>query len=63
MLYFELISVSGANADQAQRRFFVKRPYIICHMTVSVDGAVTGDFLANPLAAPATEVYYEINRE
>ena len=25
MLYFELISVSGASADQAQRRFFVKR--------------------------------------
>lgn len=41
----------------------MNRPYIICHMTVSVDGAATGDFLANPLAAPATEVYYEINRE
>jgi len=38
------------------------RPYIICHMTVSLDGKVTGDFLGEPACAAATDVYYEINR-
>ena len=40
----------------------MNRPYIICHMTTSVDGKVTGDFLSCPEAAAATELYYEINR-
>lgn len=40
----------------------MNRPYIICHMVTSVDGAVTGDFLFRPECQAATEVYYEINR-
>lgn len=39
------------------------RPYIICHMTVSLDGKVTGAFLKRPEAATAAEIYYEINRD
>lgn len=39
------------------------RPYIICHMVTSIDGKVTGDFLYHPESEPATEVYYQINRD
>ena len=39
------------------------RPKIICHMTTSLDGKVTGEFLSHPASGTATEVYYEINRE
>lgn len=39
-----------------------ERPYIICHMTTSIDGKVTGEFLETAEATPAIEVYYEINR-
>ena len=38
------------------------RPYIICHMVTSIDAKVTGDFLSLPASEPATEVYYQINR-
>lgn len=41
----------------------MKRPYIICHMTASLDGKVTGNFLFRQECAPATEIYYEINRK
>ena len=41
----------------------MRRPYIVCHMTVSVDGKVTGSFLRCPETEAASEVYYEINRE
>ena len=27
------------------------RPYIICHMVMSIDGKVTGDFLSRPESA------------
>ncbi len=40
----------------------MQRPYIICHMVMSVDGKVTGDFLFRPETQRATELYYEINR-
>lgn len=40
----------------------MERPYIICHMTTSLDGKVTGNFLRRPDHAKASEVYYEINR-
>lgn len=40
----------------------MNRPYIICHMTMSIDGKVTGDFLFREECSKATEVYYEINR-
>lgn len=38
------------------------RPYIICHMTASIDGKVTGEFLSAPGCEAAVETYYEINR-
>lgn len=41
----------------------MNRPYIICHMTTSIDGKVTGDFLSSPECERAVEIYYEINRD
>ncbi len=41
----------------------MNRPYIICHMTTSIDGKVTGDFLSSPESANAIDVYYQINRD
>ncbi len=41
----------------------MNRPYIICHMTTSIDGKVTGDFLSLPESANALAVYYQINRD
>lgn len=41
----------------------MKRPYIICHMAVSLDGKVTGDFLQTEAALKSTEIYYKINSE
>jgi len=40
----------------------MNRPYVICHMTVSLDGKVTGEHLIRSNHSPASEVYYEINR-
>ena len=39
------------------------RPYVICHMTTSIDGKVTGSFLGRKECIPATEEYYRLNRE
>lgn len=39
------------------------RPYVICHMTISIDGKVTGSFLSREECVPATEEYYRLNRE
>lgn len=39
------------------------KPYIICHMTMSIDGKVTGDFLTRKECEKAIEWYYEMNRE
>lgn len=39
------------------------RPYIICHMTTSLDGKVTGNFLSCPECESVCEEYYRINRE
>lgn len=41
----------------------MNRPYIICHMTMSLDGKVTGDFLQRPEHAGVSEIYYQINRD
>lgn len=41
----------------------MSKPYIICHMVVSIDGKVTGEFLSSPESAPACDVYYKIHRE
>ena len=40
----------------------MNRPYVICHMTISLDGKVTGEHLARANHSPVSEVYYEINR-
>ncbi len=40
----------------------MERPYIICHMLISIDGKVTGDFLARKETEAATTLYYEKNR-
>ena len=40
----------------------MNHPYVICHMTVSLDGKVTGEHLVRSNHSPASEVYYEINR-
>jgi len=39
------------------------QPYVICHMTTSIDGKVTGSFLGREECVPATEEYYRLNRE
>lgn len=41
----------------------MSKPYIICHMVMSIDGRVTGDFLFRPECKSATESYYQINRD
>ena len=41
----------------------MKRPHVICHMTVSIDGKVTGDFLGRDECVAATEIYYMLNRD
>lgn len=41
----------------------MNRPHIICHMTLSIDGKVTDDFLSKPECKSATESYYQINRD
>ena len=40
----------------------VNRPHIVCHMVMSIDGKVTGDFLYRTECEKATDIYYEINR-
>ena len=40
----------------------MNRPYIICHMLISIDGKVTGDFLSKAPCSTACDSYYEINR-
>ena len=35
------------------------KPYIICHMVMSIDGRVTGEFLSKN----NHEIYYQINRD
>ncbi len=39
------------------------RPYVICHMVMSIDGKVTGDFLSHKECEKSTAIYYELNRE
>ncbi len=39
------------------------RPYVICHMMVSIDGKVTGNFLYSEKGTEVSETYYEINRQ
>jgi len=39
------------------------RPYIICHMVMSLDGKVTGDFLEKSEYSKFIDDYYRIHRE
>ncbi len=39
------------------------RPFVACHMSMSLDGRVTGSFLRLPQCEAATRAYYRINRE
>ena len=41
----------------------MNKPYIICHMVISIDGKVTGDFLSRQECGKATDIYYELNRQ
>ena len=41
----------------------MNRPYIICHMTTSIDGKVTGEYLYLHESESAVDAYYEINRK
>lgn len=41
----------------------MNRPYIICHMTASIDGKVTGKFLSAPECERAIDYYYQLNRD
>ena len=36
---------------------------VICHMTTSLDGKVTGDFFDDPVSYEACNHYYRIHRE
>ena len=38
------------------------KPYVICHMTTSIDGKVSGEFLYAKESDAAVETYYEIHR-
>lgn len=49
--------------DLYEKELHMNRPYVLCHMVTSVDGKVTGEFLRRPACAPATEVYYQLNRD
>ncbi|MDE7137425.1 MAG: dihydrofolate reductase family protein [Ruminococcus sp.] len=41
----------------------MERPYIICHMVMSLDGKVTGAFLRSQQCEQAEKCYYQINRD
>lgn len=39
----------------------MNRPYIILHMTTTVDGKITGDFLSSQKGETLCEEYYRIH--
>ncbi|MBQ9974077.1 MAG: pyrimidine reductase [Oscillospiraceae bacterium] len=41
----------------------MNRPYIIYHMTLSMDGKINGSFLAAPACRPITDFYYQCHRQ
>ncbi|MBO5313532.1 MAG: dihydrofolate reductase family protein [Clostridia bacterium] len=43
-------------------RMKMERPYVICHMTQSIDGKVAGKFLCTPGCQSALDAYYEMHR-
>lgn len=40
----------------------MSKPHVICHMTMSLDGKVTGDFLGTEAGSAACDAYYEVHR-
>ena len=40
----------------------MNRPYIICHMSVSIDGKITGEYTDSPVADKTYKDYENINR-
>ncbi len=56
------LSYDGKIIKKGQERI-MKRPHVICHMTTSIDGKVTGDFLFSPECKPCNAAYYQINRD
>ena len=44
-------------------RRVIDRPYVICHMVMSLDGKVTGDFLERSEYGKFVEEYFKIHRE
>lgn len=41
----------------------MERPYVTCHMLMSLDGKVSGDFLNDSSINSLIEYYYQVNRE
>ena len=41
----------------------MNKPYIVLHMTTSLDGKITGNFLSSTAGEIATEEYYKCNRD
>lgn len=39
------------------------RPFVVCHMSMSLDGKVTGDFLRLPRCEAVSQAYYRIHRD
>lgn len=39
------------------------RPFVVCHMSMSLDGKVTGDFLRMPRCEAVSQAYYRIHRD
>lgn len=46
-----------------ERSTIQDRPFVVCHMSMSLDGKVTGDFLRLPRCRAATQAYYRIHRD
>lgn len=53
---------AGRASATLQTKKTMDRPYVICLMAISLDGKATGGFLQDEAAAPATGLYYDINR-
>ncbi len=41
----------------------MSKPYVICHMTSSIDGKTTGKFLESSAGKKASDVYYKLHRQ
>lgn len=55
--------LKGYLASDAKANVKRNRPKVICHMTTSIDGKVTGDFLSDSKCKDAGDLYYSIHRD